>query len=115
MEPAGKSAGFSGKPTLQVGGVQDAVIAAVPGWGVVTVQGAPAAHPVAGLPGTNAAGAGESQVNGALGTTQPCTSTAVATMVSEVPLSTTKLVGPFCEPFTVNCMSMHCTGQVSTL
>src|ERR1700680_3835169 len=99
---------------LQVGGVQDAVMAAVPGWTMVTVQVVPAAHPVAALPAASAAGAEEVPVSGGLGTMQPCTSTAVAVTVSDVPLLTTKLVSPVrCEPFTPSSSAMHCTGQVS--
>jgi len=86
---------------LQVGGVQDAVIAAEPAWEVVTVQVVPAAHPVVEPPADSAAGSEETQVRGGLGTMQPCTSTAVAVMVSDVPLLTTKLVALLlCEPFT---------------
>ena len=93
-------------------GVQEAVLAADPGWGVVTVQvWLPAVQPA-----VMAAGEDETQVNGALGTMQPCTSTAVAVRVSEVPLPTTKLVSPErCVPFTPTSSAMHCTGQVSKL
>ncbi len=101
---------------LQVGGVQDAVIVAEPAWGVLTVQVVPAPHPVAPLPALSAAGSEETQVRGGLGTMQPCTSTAVAVMISEVPLFTTKLVALLlCEPFTPSSRAMHCTGQVSML
>ena len=55
---------------LQVGGVQDAVIASAPGWGVVAVQVVPAAHPVL-PPMVSAAGCDEVQVSGGLGTMQP--------------------------------------------
>src|SRR5580658_625049 len=114
IEPAGKPAGFSGNPTLQAGGVQDALMAAAPGWGVMTVQGAPGGHPEVAEPAASAAGDEEIQVSGALGTIQPCTSTAVAVMVSDVPLLTTKLVSVLlCEPVAPSSSAMHCTGQAS--
>jgi len=53
---------------------------------VVMVQVLPAPHPLA-PPAEMAAGEEETQVNGGLGTMQPCTSTAVAVMVSLVPWS----------------------------
>ncbi len=76
----------------------------------------PAAHAVEPLPAASAAGSEETQVSGGLGTMQPCTSTAVAVIVSVVPLLTTKLVWLLCcEPFTPSSSAMHCTGQVSKL
>src|ERR1700736_4894055 len=100
---------------LHVGGGHEAVRAATPGWDVVTPQVVPAGHPVLVLPATSAAGSEETQVRGGLGTMQPCTSTAVAIMVSAVPLSTAKLVWFVNWPFMVSCSATHCTGQVSKL
>src|ERR1700739_4666426 len=97
---------------LQVGGVQDAVMVAAPGCEVVAAQVVPAAHPAVAVPATSAAGAEETHVSGGLGTMQPCTSTAVAVMVSDVPLFTTKFE-EVCVPFTPSPRAMHCTGQVS--
>jgi hypothetical protein len=78
------------------------------------VQLDPAVHPAVTLPAVAAAGAVDVQVNGGFGTTHPWTSTAVAVMVSDVPLFATKLVVPiFCEPFVPSCSEMHWTGQVS--
>src|SRR5260370_6458736 len=99
---------------LQVGGVQDAVIVAEPAWGVLTVQVVPAAHPVAPPPALSAAGSEETQVRGGLGTMQPCTSTAVAVMISEGSLFSTKMVALLiCETFTPSSRAMHCTGEGS--
>ena len=82
------------------------------------VQVAPAAHPVAVAaaevvlavvpPAEMAAGDEDVQVSGGLGTMQPWTSTAVAVMVSVVPLLVTKLVWPmFCVPLLPSCSEMH--------
>ena len=107
-------AGFSGNPTLQVGGVQDAVIAAAPGWVVPRVQVVPAGHPAEAVPAEMAAGAVDVQVKGGFGTAQPWMSTAVAVMVSAVPLLVMKLVAPILgNPFVLSSRSMHCTGQVA--
>src|ERR1700684_2477772 len=119
---------------LQVGGLHEAVMAAVPGCAVPIAQLAAPEHPLAAVgvvvvvvgvvvpglaaaaPAVTAAGAEEVQVSGGLGTMQPWTSTAVAVMVSEVPLVAMKLVWPmFCEPFEPSCRLMHCTGQVSAM
>ena len=89
-------------------------MAAPPCCVVATEQVVPAAHPVVPLPAEIAAGEDEVHVKGGLGTMQPCTSTAVATTVSDVPLGAKKLVCPgFCEPFWLTERAMHCTGQVS--
>ena len=56
---------------LQVGGVQDAVMAADPGWVVETVQLVPAEHPEVAVPAASAAGAEDVHVKGGLGTMQP--------------------------------------------
>ena len=78
------------------------------------VQLAPAPHPAAALPAVIAAGDEDVHVSGGLGTMQPWTSTAVAVMVSDVPLLVTKLVWPmFCVPLLPSCREMHCTGQVA--
>src|SRR5258706_11133015 len=99
---------------LQFGGVQDAVIAAEPAWEVVTVQVVPAAHPVVEPPADSAAGSEETQVSGGFGAMQPCTSTAVAVIGSDVSFFTTKLVGVLLfEPLTPRCRGMHFTGQGS--
>src|ERR1700690_3759120 len=74
----------------------------------------PEGHPAVPLPAESAAGSEEIQVSGGLGTMQPCTSTAVAVTVCDVPLLTTKLVKLLCcEPLTLSASEMHCTGQVS--
>src|SRR5258706_8517497 len=97
---------------LQFGGVQDAVIAAEPAWEVVTVQVVPAAHPVVEPPADSAAGSEETQVSGGLGAMQPCTSTAVGVMGSDVSFFTPKLVTLLLfEPFTPSCRAGHFTGQ----
>ena len=89
-------------------------MAASPTAGVVAVQVVPAGHPVAALPATMEAGCEEVQVRGGLGTTQPCTSTAAAVMVSDVPSLTIKLVSPACcESLVPTSSAMHCIGQVS--
>jgi hypothetical protein len=89
---------------LQVGGEHDAVMAAAPGCGVVTLQVVPGAHPTVALPVPRAAGAEDVQVSGGFGTMQPWTSTAVAVMVCAVPLLVRKLVSPILEP---TCREMH--------
>src|ERR1700677_1576914 len=107
-------AGFSGNPTLQVGGVQDAVVAAAPGCVVPRVQVVPAGHPAEAEPAEMAAGSEDVQVKGGFGTAHPWMSTAVAVMVSDVPLFVMKLVVPiFCEPLLPSSSAMHCTGQVA--
>ena len=96
-----------------MGGVQDAVIAEEPCCEVETVQ-APMPHPVVLLPAGIAAGEDEVHVRVGLGAMHPWTSTAVATIVSDVPLLVTKLVClGFCDPFSLTESAMHCTGQVS--
>lgn len=98
---------------LQVGGEQEAVIAAAPACAVEMVQAVPAAHPVV-PPAEIAAGEDDTQVSGGLGTMQPCTSTAMAVMLSVLPLVVTKLVSLLtCSPFRLSSIAMHCTGQVS--
>ena len=78
------------------------------------VQVVLAEHPVVALPAVIAAGEEDVHVSGGLGTMQPWTSTAVAVMVSDVPLFVMKLVVPiFCEPLVPSCSAMHCTGQVA--
>jgi hypothetical protein len=96
---------------LQVGGVQDAEMVATPGWGDDTAQVVPLQAVL--VPGASAAGSDEIHVSGGFGTMQPCTSTAVASSVSEVPLLTTKFVSLEYWPFTLSCIAMHRTGQVS--
>ena len=76
-------------------------MAAAPGCAVVTAQVLLSAAQAAVI----AAGAEDTQVSGALGTMQPCTSTAVAVIVSEVPLVTEKLVSP--EPCVPTSNAMH--------
>src|ERR1700727_1930090 len=125
-------AGTRGKPMLQVGGVHEAVMAAAPAWVVPIVQlvapeqpavvvpvvgvpvvGVPVVGvPVVPLPAVSAAGAEDVHVRDGLGTIQPWTSTAVALMVSDVPLFAIKPVWPMFEPTS---SAMHCTGQVSAL
>src|ERR1700733_4500925 len=124
-------AGTRGKPMLQVGGVHEAVMAAAPAWAVPIVQlvapeqpgvavpvvvvpvvGVPVVVPVVPLPSVSAAGAEDVHVRDGLGTMQPWTSTAVALIVSDVPLFATKPVWPIFEPTS---SAMHCTGQVSAL
>ena len=82
------------------------MMAAVPGCGVDMAQVALPAHAavavvvvvvvvvvlVAAAPAEIAAGAEDVQVRGGSGTMHPCTSTAVAVMVSEVPLFAKKFV-----------------------
>ena len=68
--------------------------------------------PVVPLPVVSAAGAEDVQVRDGLGTIQPWTSTAVALIVSDVPLLAMKPVWPTLEPTS---SAMHCTGQVSAL
>ena len=60
---------FSGKPMLQVGGLQDAVITPAPGCAVETEQVLPV-HPAV-PPGPRAAGCDDVHVSGGLGTMQP--------------------------------------------
>src|ERR1035437_3541274 len=120
-------AGTRGKPMLQVGGVHEAVMAAAPGCAVPIVQLAAPVQPgvavpgvavpvvvlpVVPLPAVSAAGAEDVQVRDGLGTIQPWTSTAVALIVSDVPLFAMKPVWPMLEPTS---SVMHCTGQVSAL
>src|SRR5580693_7270814 len=105
-------AGTRGKPMLQVGGVHEAVMAAAPGWVVPIVQFVAPEQPVVALPAESAAGAEDVHVRDGLGTIQPWTSTAVALIVSDVPLFTMKPVWPMLEPTS---SVMHCTGQVSAL
>jgi|SRR5580700_7216293 hypothetical protein len=109
---------------LQVGGVQDAVMADAPGWGVDTEQVVPLPQfvvplplpePEVALPVEITAGCEEIQVSGGLGTMQPWTSTAVAAIVSDVPLLAIKLVWSVYWPFTLSSSAMHCTGQASKL
>ena len=97
---------------LQVGGVHEAVMTAAPGWGVPIVQLVAPEQPVATLPAVSAAGAEDVHVRDGVGTIQPWTSTAVALMVSDVPLFAIKPVWPMFEPTS---SAMHCTGQVSAL
>ena len=61
-------------------------------------------------PAVIAAGEEEVHVKEGFGTTQPCTSTAVAVTVSDVPLLTEKLVSLELIP---TCREMHWTGQLS--
>jgi hypothetical protein len=69
----------------------------------------------AALPGEMAAGEEDVQVRGGLGTMHPCTSTAVAVIVSEVPLFAKKFVWPMFSLLAPSCRLMHCTGQVSAM
>jgi hypothetical protein len=79
---------FKGKPILQVGGLHDAVTEPDPGCDALSEQ-----VPAAQVDGAEIeAGCAELHVNGALGTTQPWTSTAVALTDCKAPLLAVKLV-----------------------
>src|SRR5579864_593869 len=98
-----------GYPMLQVGGVQEAVTEPAPAEGVAMEHVEPGAQPAAALPATTEAGWEELHVKGALGTTQPWMSTAVADTVCPVPLFVEKLVWLLLTgPTGPNSIAMHC-------